>query len=218
MACFKIDKAVAALPAVLEADTVYAVRVGTGFDLFVSDLTGTVAHPINNRHQIQNSGRMQCYTNNRWITDSDDNYGPSRDVWNENCGAGNNPLIEWEHMGHMLLPGTTIRSFTLAGKSNSNQVDDIEVIGVTRTPNPVTRWQTGMDNDGEDTVTDLFRGLWRTDGDFTLTGNTNDFMSQTWSLNNTVNDVSMLSIYMRPIGNITSNRYFRCTYAWGLEI
>jgi hypothetical protein len=44
---FKIDKVVAALPATLQPNTVYAVRVGVGFDLFISDITGAVAHPLN---------------------------------------------------------------------------------------------------------------------------------------------------------------------------
>lgn len=47
MAKIKIDKVVSSLPGTLVADTVYAVRVGTGFDLYISDSTGTTAHPIN---------------------------------------------------------------------------------------------------------------------------------------------------------------------------
>lgn len=47
MAQYKIEKVVSALPAVLEPNTVYAVRVGVGFDFYLSDLTGTVAHPLN---------------------------------------------------------------------------------------------------------------------------------------------------------------------------
>jgi hypothetical protein len=47
MSKIKIDKVVANLPDPLVADTVYAVRSGTGFDLFISDATGTVAHAIN---------------------------------------------------------------------------------------------------------------------------------------------------------------------------
>ena len=47
MSKFRIDKVVSELPTQLEADTVYAVRVGTGFDLFISDSTGQTAHQIN---------------------------------------------------------------------------------------------------------------------------------------------------------------------------
>jgi hypothetical protein len=46
MGVFQFAKTVSALPGTLVADTIYAVRIGEGFDLFVSDTTGTVAHKI----------------------------------------------------------------------------------------------------------------------------------------------------------------------------
>lgn len=47
MAVLKVGKVVGSLPGTLEADTIYAVRTGIGFSLFVSDATGSTAHPIN---------------------------------------------------------------------------------------------------------------------------------------------------------------------------
>lgn len=47
MAEFKAHKVVSALPDPLEADTIYFVRTGAGFDLFVSDTTGNVAYSVN---------------------------------------------------------------------------------------------------------------------------------------------------------------------------
>jgi hypothetical protein len=47
MAVFRAHKVVAALPGTLTPDTVYAVRTGAGFDLYISDATGSVAHKIN---------------------------------------------------------------------------------------------------------------------------------------------------------------------------
>jgi hypothetical protein len=41
-------KEIAALPAVLEPNTIYAIRVGLGFDLYISDSTGALAHRVNN--------------------------------------------------------------------------------------------------------------------------------------------------------------------------
>jgi len=41
-------KEVSALPATLTPDTIYAVRRGTGFDLYISDSTGLIAHKVNN--------------------------------------------------------------------------------------------------------------------------------------------------------------------------
>jgi hypothetical protein len=51
MANFKIYKEVIQLPAILEADTVYAVRVGSGFDLYITDNTGAFAHQINDQNK-----------------------------------------------------------------------------------------------------------------------------------------------------------------------
>ena len=47
MAEFKINKVVGSLPATLTADMVYAVRSGVGFDLYIADSTGAVAHKVN---------------------------------------------------------------------------------------------------------------------------------------------------------------------------
>nr|DAS83534.1 MAG TPA: hypothetical protein [Caudoviricetes sp.] len=47
MALLKAEKVVASLPATLTPSTIYCVRTGEGFDLYVSDATGQIAHKIN---------------------------------------------------------------------------------------------------------------------------------------------------------------------------
>lgn len=47
MGVFRLAKVIASLPGSLIRDTFYAVRTGAGFNLFLSDATGTVAHPLN---------------------------------------------------------------------------------------------------------------------------------------------------------------------------
>jgi hypothetical protein len=47
MTTLKVRKEVAVLPAVLDPDTIYFVRVGLGFDLYVTDNTGVIAHKLN---------------------------------------------------------------------------------------------------------------------------------------------------------------------------
>lgn len=47
MAVFRAEKVVSQLPDPLEPDTIYYVRTGEGFDIFVSDITGSVAHKQN---------------------------------------------------------------------------------------------------------------------------------------------------------------------------
>lgn len=43
-----LRKEIAALPAQLDPNTIYAVRRGIGFDLYISDSLGNVAHKVNN--------------------------------------------------------------------------------------------------------------------------------------------------------------------------
>lgn len=47
MTTFAASKVLASLPDPLEADTIYFVRVGTGFDQYVTDSTGLIAYKIN---------------------------------------------------------------------------------------------------------------------------------------------------------------------------
>ena len=48
MAELRVEKYVSNLPGVLEANTLYFVRTGTGFDLYVTNNIGTiVAYPLN---------------------------------------------------------------------------------------------------------------------------------------------------------------------------
>lgn len=42
-----VQKVIGSLPSVLAPNTFYAVRVGTGYDLYLSDTTGAVAHRLN---------------------------------------------------------------------------------------------------------------------------------------------------------------------------
>lgn len=46
---FKIKKIIANLPDPLEANTIYIVRSGNGYKMFVSDVTGTVAHKVDDK-------------------------------------------------------------------------------------------------------------------------------------------------------------------------
>lgn len=44
---FKIEKVISNLPNTLTANTIYIVRRGTGFDMYVTDITGEIAHKQN---------------------------------------------------------------------------------------------------------------------------------------------------------------------------
>jgi len=56
MAALLTNKVVSALPGTLAASSIYFVRVGSGFDIYVTNETGTVvAYPINNAKSGANS-------------------------------------------------------------------------------------------------------------------------------------------------------------------
>ena len=47
MSKLRVEKVIGSIPGTLEPDCVYAVRAGAGYDLRVSDMTGSVAHKLN---------------------------------------------------------------------------------------------------------------------------------------------------------------------------
>lgn len=47
MSKLRIEKVIGSVPGTLEPDCIYAVRSGAGYDLRVSDMTGSVAHKLN---------------------------------------------------------------------------------------------------------------------------------------------------------------------------
>jgi len=166
-----------------------------------------------NRVSISGAGRFYCYSNRRWVTDSDDNYGSNLHQMNENCGTGTEPIIEWEHMGTLVQPGDVISKLHFSGKSNNNQVSDLEMRIVLKRPSNSSAWETGFDADGEVINEVIFSGNYKTAA---MTGDMTDFMKRVIEFDpHVVEHQSMLSIYLRPIGTITGTRYFRAT--WNFE-
>ena len=47
MSDFKIYKEISTVPSNISSDSMYAVRTGLGFDLYLTDTTGSVAYKIN---------------------------------------------------------------------------------------------------------------------------------------------------------------------------
>ena len=47
MSKLRLEKVIGDVPGTLEPDCVYTVRAGAGYDLRVSDMTGTIAHKLN---------------------------------------------------------------------------------------------------------------------------------------------------------------------------
>jgi len=169
---------------------------------------------------MPNSGRWYCYTDRRWTTDSDDLYGPSYYQFVENSGTGETPIIEWEHLGMFVPAGTKVTALNMIGRANNTQVTDMEMYVIYREPTTSGGWESGLDADGEFTSTVLHNDLFftPTGGGTVFTGAMNDIHKRTIALDHTVgNDGGYLSIYMRPVGTLTSTRYFYSTYTWECE-
>ena len=56
MSVVRFAKVVSSLPGTLVPDTVYFVRTGAGFDLRVTDGTGSIAHELNVPDAVVNGG------------------------------------------------------------------------------------------------------------------------------------------------------------------
>lgn len=61
MALLKAEKVVASLPATLTPSTIYCVRTGEGFDLYVSDATGQIAHKLNSAQSKLDFDSIRSY-------------------------------------------------------------------------------------------------------------------------------------------------------------
>ena len=219
---FRAEKIVAALPSVLIPDTIYCVRAASGFDLYVSDLTGTVAHPVNTGLRVQDSYRVHLVSDSRWSTESDDQFGTNTQNANENAGTAAEPNYEWEHMGQFIRAGQRVKSVDMIGRiSDRNNQSDLRLIGVFRNPTSATAWQDGVDSDNEMTVTELFRDHWINAtgaGQVPFTNAVNDQYKRTFVFDFVAPVDGWLSIYhkpnARPAGADAGTDYFFCTRVW----
>lgn len=69
MAALSIHKVIGALPATLLPDALYFVRVGQGFDIYVTDVTGSIAHKANDLNTgTAESGMPDGTTSLFWLS------------------------------------------------------------------------------------------------------------------------------------------------------
>lgn len=167
---------------------------------------------------IANSCRVYCHTDNRWISDSDDVRGFNAQDAAENAGTNTNPLAEWEHLGMVIPAGYTIKNLHMALKCNNAEVTDVEICALLRHPDPITRWETGLDNDAEDVDTYLYKDLWinPVGGETVYTCPLSDLTLRNLPINHDVTQNSILSLYFKPVGTLTATRYVYATYNWEL--
>jgi len=172
-------------------------------------------------YAIQNSGRFYCYSDNRWITSGDDNYGSNYYQFAESGGTKTDPVIEWEQQGVMVARGETIRKFTINARANSNDVDDFQIQLVARYPKNSDKWRSGLTGDGNMTneviADDLFFDpVDTTNWDLPFSGNMNTFHRRTVSVDYQFPTDGWLSLFIKPIGDISSTRYILSTFRYDI--
>ena len=153
---------------------------------------------------IHNSGRFTSYTNGRWITDSDDQYGTNFHQLQEGAGSQSDPIFEWEHMGVPLPSGVLIEKLLFNCRSNNIQTSDFELVVVERKPKNSDGWKTGVDADNEMKNTIIYRDTYSNSvgiGGVSFSGAMNDMHSANIPINHTTTADCMLSIYIKPIEN-----------------
>lgn len=104
---FRAAKVVATLPGTLAASTLYLVRVGAGFDLYVSDSTGSVAHALNlptgGASVYVGDTEPDSATYKIWVTSTGAIFVWDGEVWFQAGGTGGSssgsssgsPLASW---------------------------------------------------------------------------------------------------------------------------
>ncbi len=105
--------------------------------------------------------RVYHYTDARWISLADDNYGIGYMQATENAGTQNDPIFEWENRGWLYRSGEKLASIDMMCRpTNNTEVADWEVIIAALTLNDPNRlYGSGVNADSQRTATVLSRFL-----------------------------------------------------------
>lgn len=161
-----------------------------------------------------------------WYTSSDDYYGTSDESATETAGTGVDPIYEWENMGQFIREGTIIHGFDIFGRMATNSYgDDMEYILAYVKPVDAAAWLggTGVDNDSEIIVTELYRGFWLVggSGQAASPSNLNDQILRKIPLSFTAPNDGQLRVYVKELSKdprgSTSTTYFYQNISWLLS-
>lgn len=164
---------------------------------------------------MQGAGRVLMATDNRWITDSDDVYGFNKEDFTETAGTGAEPIVAWETRGVPIPPNYKIKKIYLSGRTNSTEVTDLEIRVYKRRNS--SSYTQGVDSDGEMTNTEIYSGNWFDSGTTYIGDSRDNFDKEITTTDSSNSNVSQATIYFKPVGTITSNRYFYMSYTMELE-
>ena len=170
---------------------------------------------------IHESGRFYLYDDEEWACMSNISYGFNERQWSNGSGYGAAPTPSWQDLGWLVPPNRTVKKLYLMGRVNNAQATDMYVSLMKVVPNPVTRWGSGFDADSEITSTELhndtFQNMVTNFTGTTYAGNMQDMHLAGVDLDHEITEYSQLFLYVKPIEELTSNRFFYCSMAIELE-
>jgi len=185
--------------------------------LSVNSATGEINMPFTPpraRFIISNGYRFYCYTNNRWVTSSDDLYGTSYYQASESGGTGTDPAIKWQQQGLFLAAGTKIHDIHVIGRASSTSLTDLECYGLIQRPNQTSEWGTGVNVNAQINTTDVIRDFWYAPAVGTVfAGVTTSLHKRTFSAEHELSADGFFTMFVKPVGTATANRYFYGTIA-----
>jgi hypothetical protein len=118
-------------------------------------------------------------------------------------------------MGYFLPKGTKIKNLLLTGRTNSIQVTDLEIRIKVKQAATEARWDDGIWTDTHMTNQSLFSGNFRTPN---MSTDMNDFRRRKIDLGDHVlAEDSFLSLYMKPVGTLSTTKYFMATWSYEIE-
>ena len=212
-----------------DEDRIAIATSTSGFETFLKESEAGGGGP--QKRHIQATARWYFYADRRWVSGSDDNYGPLYVNNNESAGTGIDPIREWETQGFYLKAGTVIKTVTIIGRANNNDITDIEMYWRFRRPDPITRWDNGtgngIDNDAEQVHDIVHRDFWKTTLGTGPLGTAagpvstvamNDQHRRIIEVDYTCPTDGWFDMLMKPVGTNTATRYFYCTHLIECEI
>jgi len=172
--------------------------------------TGRARFPSTPTFAILQSGRFHLYTDNRWITNSNDDYGTNTENYFQSGGTGTYPTITWDQVGHYLPKGAKIHRINFLARADHSEVEDLDLFFFAKIPNSPDLWDNGFDSDNDRTVVNTYRDFFvkPTQGETQLPGTGMSSMrKRTIDVNFTMPEDGYFSLFLKPQGTITSLRY-----------
>jgi len=194
--------------------------IGANAEYRINGLPASNSNNSSNLVAQQESGRVYCYTDDRWVTSGDDLYGPAYFQWAENAGGGTNPVQEWEHQGIMVNAGSKYKKFSISLRTNAWDVTEMEVLISYRRPSSGNTYAGGyINSDGEMENTTIHRDFFYvpTNG-VSYIFNSGVTNRRTFNFDFDIPDDGWITVYFKPTVTGSSTRYAYITMTHIIDI